>query len=157
MEFIKENWFYLFSIVFIIRSISSIISRSKGIKTTFEDINYKVVLFMILEIVWMVIGIYRYDKLFFIALCAVTYIVPALIGFLSLNSNDFDDIKNNAKASGNLADSLTNGLLTNKAENIANEKNTNRINTFLDIVGLFIIIITLINHYKIALFYLFYN
>lgn len=143
MEFIKENGFYLYSIIFIIFIIRGLAKVNLSKKAEF---NLSAITLGLLDIIWFIIGLYLPEKNLFIALIIFTYIIPLLYGIYNGINIDKNKLDNNFKEE-------VEGI----SEKIINSKKGKKFTIFIFMMQLTITLLILINHYKIALFYLFNN
>lgn len=160
IEFIlsNQNWFYLLGVVFIISRIHSIIVRAKNkpkknVTFDYNDLEsskkeikklsskFDSVLF-IFSLSWIIYGFWHPEKIYFIFILITSHIIPTLASLGELGT-----VKEMIQDNGGKINS-------NDIKERIDMNKYRKFFSFLDVVEIFAVIIIMISHFKIALFYL---
>ncbi len=143
MEFVKQNWFYLYAIIALIISIRAFKNINKA-KVTLT-LDWIAISIFLINTIWMVSGFYKPEKNLFIILLIVTYILPMFYGVLNFDKIDYDKLKNN----------LTQENLLEQSIGVIKTKSAKNFYSFIFFIESIVIVSILISHYKLAIFYFF--
>lgn len=153
------NWFYLFGIVIIISCIHSVVKRAKdkpkeNISVDFNNLNdtnkeirkfSKIsdhILFLA-TLSWIIFGFWFPEKIYFIFILVISHLIPFLTSL-----GEIGTVKAMLNENGGKID-------TDSLNERVDIKKYRKFFSFLDIIEIFAVIIIMISHFKIALFYLF--
>lgn len=149
MAYILENsnWFYLYGVIFIIRTISGVVNNCKnftGIKPQSTISN----LFFYISLLWLIVGIVNHERMLFVVLFVSSVIVPVLLHLGDYKKMFTDVVDNRGDVSVNQKD------IIEKYIDVENLKKHRRFHAVAGILEVFIIVAILVNHFKFDIFYL---